>query len=130
MAYRMTFLASLSVVALVLGANATFADPGAARGAGFGGAGFGSGGPGFAPGRPGFPAFPRSLHHQGRAGSFWPAGGGVFYGLSDEVSEPTPIIPPPKASDDIRYTCVFDIPWDYVHRCPQYSGPQYSGPQY
>jgi len=119
----MTFLASLSVVALVLGANATFADPGAGRGAGFapGGAG-----PGFAPGRPGFPAFPRSFNHQGRGGSFWPAGGGVFYGLSDEVSEPTPIIPPPKMSDDIRYTCVFDIPWDYVHRCP----PQYSGPQY
>jgi hypothetical protein len=126
MAYRMTFLASLSLVALVLGANATFADPGAARGAGFapGGAGFAPGGARFAPGRPGFPAFPRSLHHQGRAGSFWPAGGGVFYGLSDEINEPTPIIPPPKMSDDIRYTCVFDIPWDYVHRCPQYSAPQ------
>jgi hypothetical protein len=115
----MTFLASLSLVALVLGANATFADPGAARGAGFA-----PGGAGFAPGRPGFPAFPRSLHHQGRAGSFWPAGGGVFYGLSDEINEPTPIIPPPKMSDDIRYTCVFDIPWDYVHRCPQYTAPQ------
>jgi hypothetical protein len=126
MAYRMTFLASLSLVALVLGANATFADPGAARGAGFapGGAGFAPGGARFAPGRPGFPAFPRSLHHQGRAGSFWPAGGGVFYGLSDEINEPTPIIPPPKMSDDIRYTCVFDIPWDYVHRCPQYTAPQ------
>jgi len=25
-------------------------------------------------------------------------------------------------SDDLRFTCVYEIPWDYVHRCPQYNG--------
>jgi hypothetical protein len=109
MTYRTTFIASLSVVALVLGASETFADPAAARGAGV------------APSsRPAFPAFPRSHHHHHR-GSFYPAGGGVFYGLPpNTVDEPVAVAPPPKQSDDLRYTCVYDIPWDYVHRCPQF----------
>ena len=55
------------------------------------------------------------------AGGFFPAGGGVFYGLSpDAVDEPVAVAPPLKQSDDLRYTCVYDIPWDYVHRCPQF----------
>jgi len=32
--------------------------------------------------------------------------------------------PQPKTSDDLRYTCVYDIPWDYVHRCPQFNTPR------
>ena len=123
MTYRMTFIASLSVVALVLGASETFADPGAARGAGIPGAA--RGGAGFAPARPGFPAFPRALHpHHRGIGGFWPGDGGVFYGLPNETGGPLVEAPPPKTSDDIRYTCVYDIPWDYVHRCPQFATPQ------
>src|SRR6476659_6281591 len=105
MTYRTTFLASLSVVALVLSAGETFADPGPVRGAGV------------APSRPAFPSRPdRSMdHHRHRGfGGF----GGVFYGLPDDgssVVEAPP--PPPKTSDDLRFTCVYDIPWDYVHRC-------------
>jgi hypothetical protein len=112
MTYRTTFIASLSVVALVLATGETFADPGIARGAGAG----------IAPSRPAFPSFPRSMqHHQHRGGSFFPAGGGVFYGLApDVVDEPVVVAPPLKQSDDLRYTCVYDIPWDYVHRCPQF----------
>ena len=110
MTYRTTFIASLGVVALVLATGETFADPGIARGAGI------------APARPAFPSFPRSMHHHHRgSGGFFPAGGGVFYGLSpDAVDEPVVVAPPLKQSDDLRYTCVYDIPWDYVHRCPQF----------
>ena len=114
MAYRTTFIASLGVVALILAAGEAFADPGAARGAAVA--------PAVAPARPAFPSFPRSMnhHHLRGPGAFWPAGGGVFYGLPpDAVDEPV-VAPPLKQSDDLRYTCVYDIPWDYVHRCPQF----------
>jgi hypothetical protein len=112
MTYRTTFIASLSVVALVLAASETFADPGVARGAGAG----------LAPSRPAFPSFPRSTHHHHhRGGGLWAGGPGVFYGLApDTVDEPVVVAPPLKQSDDLRYTCVYDIPWDYVHRCPQF----------
>ena len=114
MTHRMTFIASLSVVALILGAGETFADPGAARGGG-----------GFAPQRPAFPQAPgRSMnhHHHRGAGGFWPGAGGVFYGLPNETYEPAVAEPPLKMTDELRYTCVYDIPWDYVHRCPQFNG--------
>ncbi|MCK1639403.1 hypothetical protein IVA95_17745 [Bradyrhizobium sp. 157] len=115
MTYRTTFIASLSAVALVLAAGQAFADPTVARGAGV------------APSRPAFPAFPKSghhhHHHRGVSG-FWPTGG-VVYGLSDEVERPVVVETPPlKTSDDIRFTCVYDIPWDYVHRCPQFNTPR------
>jgi hypothetical protein len=108
MTYRTTLIASLSVIALVIAASEALADPGAARGAGV------------ASSRPAFPSFPRHHHHHHR-GSFFPATGGVFYGLPpDTVDQPAVVAPEPKRSDDLRYTCVYDIPWDYVHRCPQF----------
>lgn len=110
MAYRTTFIASLGAVALVLAASGAFADPAPAHGAGL------------APARPAFPSFPRHNHHRG--GGFFPGTGGVVYGLSNEVREPVVEAPPAKMSDDLRYTCVLDIPWDYVHRCPQYTTPR------
>jgi len=98
----MAVIASLGAAALVLGASETFADPGAPRGAGV------------APSRPAFPSFPRSMHHHPHRGTggFFPATGGIFYGAPNEVREPVAEAPPPKTSDDLRYTCVFDIPWD------------------
>ena len=115
MIYRTTFIASLSAVALVLGGSGAIAEPGMARG------------PGVVSARPAFPSFPRSGHHHHHRGvsGFWPAGGGVFYGLPDTVGEPVAVAPPLKTSDDLRYTCVYDIPWDYVHRCPQFNTPRY-----
>jgi hypothetical protein len=109
MTYRSTFLASLSAVALVLAVGEASADPGAARGAGL------------APARPAFPSFPRHNH---RGNGFFPGTGGVFYGANNEVREPVVEAPPPRTSDELRYTCVLDIPWDYVHRCPQYTTPR------
>ncbi|NOJ40798.1 hypothetical protein [Bradyrhizobium australiense] len=108
MTYRTTFIASLSAVALVLAASAASADPGVA------------------PARPAFPAFPKSGHHHHHRGvsGFWPAGG-VVYGLPSDVDRPLVVETPPlKTSDDIRFTCVYDIPWDYVHRCPQFNTPR------
>lgn len=113
MTYRTTFIASLSAAVLVLAAGEASADPGAARGAGV------------APARPAFPSFPQSTqHHHRRGGGFFPGTGGVFYGLPNDVREPVAEAPPVKTSDDLRYTCVLDIPWDYVHRCPQYTTPR------
>ncbi len=115
MTYRVyaTLFAAVSAAALVLGASETFADPAGARGAGM------------APQRPGFPSMPgRSMHpHRGAAG-FWPGYGGVFYAPSNTADEPVVQAAPPKMSDDLRYTCVLDIPWDYVHRCPQFTTPR------
>ena len=43
------------------------------------------------------------------------SGWGPFGGLNVDVYRP----------DDIRFTCTYDIPWDWVHRCPPsfFAGP-------
>jgi hypothetical protein len=110
MTYRATFIASLGAAALLIAAGGASADPGGARGAGVA--------PAAAPGRPAFPSFPQSTQHHRRGSGFFPGAGGVFYGLPNDVREPVVEAPPIKTSDDLRYTCVLDIPWDYVHRCP------------
>jgi hypothetical protein len=119
MSYRTygTFIASLGVAVLVLAAGEAFADPAVVRG-------------GFAPQRPAFPrSVGRSLHHhhQGMGGG-WPTGGEVFFPSYDfdgpSYDEPMVTAPPLKRSDDLRYTCVYDIPWDYVHRCPPFVSPR------
>ena len=114
MTYRMygTFIAALSVVVLVLAASETFAEPGVARAGGS------------AAQRPAFPrSVGRSLHHHHRGmRGFFPTAGGYFDGPS--YDEPMVDARPPRTSDDIRYTCVYDIPWDYVHRCPQVVAPR------
>src|ERR1700738_3516070 len=98
MTYRMygTFIAALSVVVLVLAASETFADPGVARAGGS------------AAQRPAFPrSVGRSLHHHRRGmGGGWPTAEDFFYGPS--YDEPMVTAPPPKRSDDLRYTCVYD----------------------
>jgi hypothetical protein len=107
MTHKTTLIASLGAVALILATGAASADPGAARGAGL------------APSRPAFPAFPR---HHNRGGGFFP---GVVYGATNDVRDVV-VEAPPVASrtDELRYTCVLDIPWDYVHRCPQFTTPR------
>jgi hypothetical protein len=116
MTYRTTLIASLSAVALVLAAGETSANQAGARGPGAA-----PGGPGAASARPAFPTFRSMHHHRHRGGDgFYPGVGGVFYGLPSEVAQPVVEAPPLKQSDDLRYTCVYDIPWDYVHRCPQF----------
>ena len=98
------FIASLSVVALMLAANETFARSGGApRGA-------------VASTHPIFrPSVAQSLRHHRRnnVGNFWP--GGFFYGPSN--GEPLVDVTPP-ASNDVRYTYTYDVPWDWAHRYP------------
>jgi hypothetical protein len=123
MTTRTTLIASLSALALVLAAGETSANPAGARGPAAAPIG-----PGVAPARPAFPAFRSGHHHHHhlRGGGFYPGGPGVFYGLPADVEQPVVEAPPIlKQSDDIRYTCVYDIPWDYVHRCPQFNTPRY-----
>ena len=98
--------ASLGVVlgaaALMLTANAASARPGAAS------RGFAS-----AHARP---ALAHGLrHHRGRGTTLWPAWGDFSYGPFD--GEPLPEFSQPAVSD-IHYTCTYDIPWDWAHRCP------------
>ena len=100
------FVASFSVVALMLATNETF---GGSRPAPGGAA---------AHAHPTFrPSVGRPLqHHRGRnAGIFWPGVDGFFDGPS--YGEPNLDATPP-ASGDVRYTSTYDVPWDAVHRFP------------
>ena len=70
----------------------------------------------------------RQLHrgrHTGRArhrGAFWPAVGAFTYGPAFRQPEgPEVDVTEPK-SGDTHYTCTYDIPWDWVHRCPPFVG--------
>jgi hypothetical protein len=62
-------------------------------------------------------------HHHNRRniGTFFPAVGGFFGG---------PFNGQPNVNLDVRqtitdgiYTCTYDIPWDWVHRCPPVLSP-------
>jgi hypothetical protein len=107
MTYRMywAFIASLSVVALVPGANETFARSGAApHGA-------------FASTHPiSRPSVARSFRHARRnnRGIFWP-GEGFFYGSPNGEPILDATLPPPG---DIHQTYTYDVPWDWAHRYP------------
>ena len=52
-------------------------------------------------------------HRRNNVGVFWPADAG-FYGPNGEpVAEAVP-----PASNDVRYTYTYDVPWDWAHRFP------------
>lgn len=102
--YR-ALVASLSVAALMLAANETFArSAGAQRGA------FASPHGNFH--SPGNRAF---RHHRRNDGAiFWPGVDGYDYGPTG--GEPLVEAAPP--SGDTRTTYTYDVPWDWVHRYP------------
>jgi len=108
MTYRVygAFIASLSVVALMLAANETFAGSGTTLRGGFASKHSIS-----------RPSVAQSFRHRRRnnVGTFWPAGGDFFYGPSN--GEPMADVTPPT-SGDIRYTQTYDVPWDWAHRYP------------
>jgi len=61
--------------------------------------------------------FPHHIHHRRNMG-FFPAIGG-FWGVPNDgfgVDVYAPTYAP--TFDATRYTCTYDIPWDWVHRCP------------
>jgi len=42
--------------------------------------------------------------------------GGIFYEPSDFYEPSAAVVSPP--SNDVRYTYIYDVPWDWVHRFP------------
>lgn len=108
MTHRMygAFIASLSVVALMLAANETFARSGAVHRGGFISTHSISRVP-----------VARSLRHHRRnhVGTLLPAVGDSFYGPSN--GEPLVGATQPM-SGDVHYTYTYDVPWDWAHRYP------------
>jgi hypothetical protein len=110
MTYRMyaAFIACLSVVALMLGANETFAGSGAAHRGGFAS-------------RHSTSHLTRSFRHHRRndVGIFWPGAGDFYY----EPSSGEPIDGAPPIPGDFRNTQAADVPWDWAHRYPPAVSP-------
>jgi hypothetical protein len=110
MTYRMygALIASLSVVALMLAANETFARSDGARGGGFASR--------HSISRP--PAVPSFRHHRRNrinVAPFWPGVGDLY----DAPLNGGPVVGvAPPISNDIRYTYTYDVPWDWAHRYP------------
>lgn len=117
MTYKMygAFVASLSVVALILAANETFGRSGAALG---GVSGVAHGGGPAATHSTSHRSAARLLRHHRRnnVGALWPAAGGFFYDPWN--GEPNVNATQPM-SGDVHYTYTYDVPWDAVHRFPQ-----------
>ena len=113
MTHRMygALISSLSVVALMLAANETFARSGAAARGAFASTHSAS-----------HPSVARSLRHHRRnnVGTLWPAVGDFPYGPSN--GEPMVDVTQP-ASSDTHYTYTYDVPWDWAHRFPPNVAP-------
>ena len=109
-------IASLSLIALLLTANETFARSGTASRGGFTSAHSMS-----------HLSVAQSLRHFRRrnTGALWPVaadyyGTGDYYGTSG--GEPLVDVAQPN-SGDVRYTTTYDIPWDWAHRFPPMVAP-------
>lgn len=99
--------ASLGLVALTFAANDGFARSGGARGGGSASTHSFSRPPGA-----------HSFRHHGRnnLGVVWPGVGSFDYYGPPNGEAPVDVAPP--ASNDIRYTYTYDVPWDWAHRYP------------
>jgi len=108
MTYRTygAFIASLSVVALMLAPNETFAGSGAAHG-------------GRVTSMHSLPRVPLAQsfrhHRRNNVRALWPAVGGFLYAPPNgdpalDVTQPI--------SRDMHYTYTYDVPWDWAHRYP------------
>jgi hypothetical protein len=95
--------ASLGVLALALSANAAVAGSGAGPRAAF------------AAPHPTFAGSFRHFRRQNGVFTYWP--GYDDYGYGPSYGEPIGSAVPP-ASNDVRYTYTYDVPWDWAHRFP------------
>jgi hypothetical protein len=105
------FVASFSVVALMLATTETFARSGAGHSGGFSSTRSISRSP--------VAHFFRH-HRRNDVGAFWPTAGGYFYEPSS--GEPMADVVQP-ASGDVHYTYTYDVPWDWAHRFPPAVAP-------
>ena len=111
MTHRMyrALVASVSVTVVMLAANETFAGPGAGPRAGI------------TPTHSRPAAAQLFRHHPRiRGAAFWPTTGGFYFDPSN--GEPVFDAAPP-ASNDVRYTYTYDVPWDWAHRYPPAVAP-------
>ena len=110
MTYRMhgAFVASLSLVALLLSAGETFATSHGVRGV------FAS------PHAMVRPPFAHALRHHRRnfGAAFWPGVEDFGYGYGSYGPTGGEPVGGPQPSGDVRYTTTYDIPWDWAHRFP------------
>jgi hypothetical protein len=104
-------VASLSAATLVVATNATSArSGGAARGAAT------------APHPITAPAIARRHHRIGGfGGAFWPGDFGNYGGTDGGPYAEVPMTQP--TYEGPRYTCTYDMPWDWAHRCPPAVAP-------
>jgi hypothetical protein len=106
--------ASIGAIALLLAANQAYARSGAVAHSGFSSA----------HSQQTFrPRIAHGLRHHRKDGiggfGFWPGWGDYSYA---PTSEPGPDFTAP-AAPDLRATCTYHIPWDWVHRCPPAVAP-------
>jgi hypothetical protein len=117
--YR-ALVASVGAVALLLAANEAFAGSGGVSPAGVAPAHS----PGHSVSRPfvrhSFRHHPFRHHRRNDVGVFWPGDSGFYNGPN---GEPGTDAVPPAASNDVRYTYSYDVPWDWAHRFPPNVAP-------
>ena len=65
--------------------------------------------------------FARHHHLHRNDGAFWP-GVGDFGNTAPTDGGPYAAVTPPTY-DGPRYTCSYDMPWDWAHRCPPAVAP-------
>jgi hypothetical protein len=98
------FIASLGALALTFAASETFARSGGAPGAG-------------AAAARAMPPVAAHAFRQHRRNFIGPAVvGGYYYGADGTPLTDAP--PSQPASNDVRYTYTYDVPWDWAHRYP------------
>ena len=99
-------VASLSAAALMLATSDTSARSGGAGRGGIASHAF----------------FARHHHHFRNDGAFWPGIGDYGYGSGPSDGGPYAAVAQPTLEGP-RYTCTYDMPWDWAHRCPPAVAP-------
>jgi hypothetical protein len=63
---------------------------------------------------------PHAFRHRGRfnGGFFWPGYGDAYGAYPTDTPVVTPLKGPLSGPDEIRYTTIQDVPWDWAHRFP------------
>jgi len=62
-------------------------------------------------------------HHHRNDGAFWPGVGDYGYGYGPTDGGPYAAVTTQPAYEGPRYTCTYDMPWDWAHRCPPAVAP-------
>ncbi len=70
------------------------------------------------------PFIARHHLHRNIGGAFWPGVGDDYYGgYGTTDGGPYAAVTTQPVYEGPRYTCTYDIPWDWAHRCPPTVAP-------